>query len=42
MEDRLTAMSKALQTTQAALDKFYGSLSDEQKAQFARINARVG
>jgi LTXXQ motif family protein len=42
MEDRLTAMSKALQTTQAALNKFYGSLSDEQKAQFDRINARTG
>jgi hypothetical protein len=42
MEDRLTAVSKALQTTQAALDKFYGALSDEQKAQFDRINARVG
>jgi ABC-type transporter MlaC component len=42
MEDRLTAMSKALETTQAALTKFYGSLSDEQKARFDRINARVG
>jgi hypothetical protein len=40
MEDRLRAVSKALQTTQAALLKFYGSLSDEQKAQFDRINAR--
>jgi len=42
MEDRLTAMSKALQTTQAALNKFYDALSDEQKAQFDRINARTG
>jgi hypothetical protein len=42
MEDRLSAMSKALRTTEAALDKFYGALSDEQKAQFDRINARTG
>src|SRR5581483_6931343 len=40
MEDRLQAVSKALETTQAALAKFYGSLSDEQKARFDRINAR--
>jgi LTXXQ motif family protein len=40
MAERLTAMSKALETTQAALTNFYGSLSDEQKAQFDRINAR--
>ena len=40
MEDRLAAMSKALEITQAALTKFYGSLSDEQKARFDRINAR--
>jgi hypothetical protein len=40
MEERLVAMSKALETTQAALDKFYSSLGDEQKAQFDRLNAR--
>lgn len=40
MADRLTAMSKALEMTQAALTRFYGSLSDEQKAQFDRISAR--
>lgn len=40
MEDRLAAMSKALENTQAALTRFYGSLNDEQKAQFDRINAR--
>jgi ABC-type transporter MlaC component len=40
MEERLSAMSQALQATQTALNKFYGSLSDEQKAQFDRINAR--
>jgi hypothetical protein len=41
MEDRLQAMLKALDTTQAALSKFYGSLSDEQKAQFDRISVRA-
>jgi ABC-type transporter MlaC component len=41
MEDRLQAMLKALDTTQAALTKFYGSLSDEQKAQFDRISVRA-
>jgi hypothetical protein len=40
MADRLTTMSKALETTQRALNKFYGSLSDEQKAQFDRMNIR--
>jgi hypothetical protein len=42
MEMRLSAMSKALEITQAALDKFYASLSDEQKARFDRINVRAG
>jgi hypothetical protein len=41
MQDRLQAVSKALATTQAALDKFYGSLNDEQKAKFDRINVRA-
>jgi len=41
MEDRLQAMLKALDTTQTALSKFYGSLSDEQKAQFDRISVRA-
>jgi hypothetical protein len=40
MEDRLQVMLKALDTTQAALTKFYGSLNDEQKAQFDRISVR--
>jgi hypothetical protein len=40
MQDRLQAVSKALETTQAALSNFYGSLSDEQRAKFDRINAR--
>lgn len=41
MQDRLQTMSKALATTQAALNKFYGSLNDEQKAQFDRMNVRA-
>jgi hypothetical protein len=40
MKDRLQTMSKTLETTQAALNKFYGSLSDEQKAKFDRMNVR--
>ncbi len=40
MRDRLIAMQKALQTTQTALNKFYGTLSDEQKAQFDRLSVR--
>jgi hypothetical protein len=41
MEDRLQTMLKALDATQAALSKFYGSLSDEQKAQFDRISVKA-
>jgi LTXXQ motif family protein len=41
MEDRLQVMLKALDATQAALSKFYGSLSDEQKAQFDRISVKA-
>jgi hypothetical protein len=41
MEDRLQVMVKALDTTQAALSKFYGSLSDEQKARFDRLSVRA-
>jgi len=40
MQDRLQVMLKALDTTQAALSKFYGSLSDEQKARFDRMSIR--
>jgi len=40
MEKRLDAMLQALATVQPALEKFYGSLSDEQKAQFNRLNRR--
>lgn len=41
MEDRLSAMSQALTTTQAALNRFYGSLNDEQKARFDRMPLRA-
>jgi LTXXQ motif family protein len=41
MEDRLQVMLKAIDTTQAALTKFYGSLTDEQKARFDRISVRA-
>ena len=41
MENRLSAMSQALQTTETALNKFYGALSDEQKAQFNRMSIRA-
>jgi hypothetical protein len=41
MQDRLQVMLKALDTTQAALSKFYGSLSDEQKAQFDRVTVHA-
>lgn len=41
MEDRLSAMSDALRTTEAALTKFYGSLTDEQRARFDRLNVRA-
>lgn len=40
MEDRLNAMLQALDTVQPALMNFYGSLSDEQKARFDRLNLR--
>lgn len=41
MQDRLQVMLKALDATQAALAKFYGSLNDEQKAKFDRISVRA-
>ncbi len=37
MEQRLDAMSRAVQTLQPALDHFYGTLSDEQKERFNRL-----
>jgi LTXXQ motif family protein len=41
MENRLSTMSQALQMTETALNKFYGALSDEQKAQFDRMSIRT-
>jgi len=40
MEQRLQAMLQAVDTVQPALQQFYGSLSDEQKARFDRLGAR--
>jgi hypothetical protein len=37
MERRLKTTLEALDTVQPALDRFYGSLSDEQKARFNRL-----
>jgi hypothetical protein len=40
MEQRLNAMLQAIETVRPALTKFYGSLSDEQKARFDRLGVR--
>ena len=40
MEQRLQAMLQAVDTVQPALQQFYASLSDEQKARFDRLGAR--
>ena len=37
MEQRLDAMSRAVQMLQPALDRFYGTLTDEQKERFNRL-----
>ena len=37
MEQRLDAMLQAVETVRPALTRFYGSLSDEQKARFDRL-----
>jgi hypothetical protein len=42
MERRLKAMQDAINIVQPALDRFYSSLSDEQKARFNRIGTRQG
>ena len=42
MEQRLDAMLRAVQTVQPALEKFYGSLGDEQKERFNRLSAAQG
>jgi ABC-type transporter MlaC component len=40
MEQRLAAMFQAVQTVEPVLEKFYGSLSDEQKERFNRLPPR--
>jgi hypothetical protein len=40
MERRLNAMLTALDIVQPALERFYGSLSDEQKARFNQLGTR--
>lgn len=42
MEQRLDAMLHAIQTVQPALEKFYASLSDEQKERFNRLSPAQG
>jgi hypothetical protein len=42
MEQRLDAMLRAVQTVQPALEKFYGSLGDEQKERFNRLGRTQG
>src|SRR2546430_3047813 len=42
MEQRLDAMLRAVQTVQPALEKFYGSLGDEQKQRFNRFSPTQG
>ncbi|MGP0091351.1 MAG: Spy/CpxP family protein refolding chaperone [Xanthobacteraceae bacterium] len=42
MQDRLDAMVRAVDTVQPALESFYRSLSDEQKARFDAISVEAG
>jgi hypothetical protein len=42
MEQRLQAMLQALDTVQPALEKFYDSLNDEQRARFNQLGTRQG
>jgi len=42
MEQRLNAMSRAVTTVQPALERFYGTLSDEQKERFNRLGRAQG
>jgi hypothetical protein len=42
MEQRLNAMMEAIKIVQPALDSFYGSLTDEQKARFNQLGPRQG
>jgi hypothetical protein len=40
MEQRLKGMLQAIETVRPALNKFYASLSDEQKARFDRLGRK--
>jgi hypothetical protein len=40
MEQRLAAMFQAVQIVEPVLEKFYGSLSEEQKERFNRLPPR--
>jgi hypothetical protein len=40
MEQRLSGMLQAIETVRPVLNKFYGSLSDEQKARFDRLGRK--
>jgi len=42
MEQRLGAMLRAINIVQPALEKFYGSLTDEQKERFNRLAPAQG
>jgi len=42
MEQRLDAMRRAVETVQPALERFYGSLSDEQRERFNRLSPAQG
>jgi hypothetical protein len=42
MEQRLDAMRRAVETVQPALERFYGSLNDEQKERFNRLSRAQG
>jgi len=42
MVARLRAALRALDTVQPALERFYNSLSDEQKARFNQLGTRPG
>ena len=39
MAQRLNAMLEAIKIVQAALESFYGGLTDEQKARFNQLGA---
>jgi hypothetical protein len=42
MEQRLKAMLEAINIVQPALENFYGSLTDEQKARFNLLGSQQG